>query len=307
VSSPSVSAARPAARLATRRSPLARWQAERVRTLLAERTGLAPSLVAVETTGDRRADVPLDRIGGQGVFVKEVQAAVLEGRADLAVHSAKDLPAARPPGLTLAAVPERADRRDALVGSTLEGLRTGATIATGSVRRRAQLAWLRPDLTFVDLRGNMATRLERSLAVGAGVVAAAALDRLGLVDHIAEILELGTMVPQVAQGALAVECRSDDNRMLELLSVIDDPVAHTEVRAERAFLAGLGAGCTLPLGAWAICVDGSVELTGLVASRDGAVVLRHRHIGTDPEAVGTALAEWLLDHGGARALGDWLP
>jgi hydroxymethylbilane synthase len=263
--------------------------------------------VVVETSGDRQPDVSLERIGGQGVFVKEVQAAVLDGRADLAVHSAKDLTAITTPGLVFAAVPERADRRDALVGRSLQGLRTGATVATGSVRRRAQLAWLRPDLSFVDLRGNMATRVERSLEVGAGLVAAAALERLGLAGHIAEILEPGVMVPQVAQGALAVECRRGDDRIVELLAAIDDHAAHAEVRAERAFLAGLGAGCTLPLGASATWVDGSVELTGMVASRDGAVVLRRRGAGTDPEAVGAALARFLLDEGGARSLGDWAP
>ncbi|MGH9056796.1 MAG: hydroxymethylbilane synthase, partial [Acidimicrobiales bacterium] len=168
-------------RIATRGSALARWQAEEVaRRLRRGVPGLRVELVVVDTTGDRRADVPVWDMGGQGVFVKEVQAAVLEGRADAAVHSAKDLPSSTPPGLFLAAFPVRADPRDALVGSTLDALPPGAVVATGSVRRRAQLAWVRPDLTFRSLRGNIATRLDRVPPGGAAVVAAAALDRLGL-------------------------------------------------------------------------------------------------------------------------------
>ena len=181
-------------RIATRGSALARWQAERVAALLLERTGTAAELVIVETTGDRDLTSPISAIGGTGVFVKEVQEAVRRGDADLAVHSAKDLPAITPDGLMLAAFPERADVRDALVGSTLAALAEGATVATGSVRRRVQLAALRPDLAFVELRGNMATRLAKAAEVDAVVVAAAALDRLGLADRIAERLEPSTLL-----------------------------------------------------------------------------------------------------------------
>ncbi len=186
--------------------------------LLGELPG-APRIetVVVRTTGDRLADQPIERIGGQGAFVKEVQSAVLEGRAELAVHSAKDLPSVTPAGLVLACVPERADPRDALVGRRLDELPCGAPVACGSVRRRAQLAWLRPDLSFVELRGNMATRLARAETVGAGVVALAALQRLGLDGHVAEILDPGLVLPQVAQGALAVECRQDDVEMRTML------------------------------------------------------------------------------------------
>ena len=205
----------------------------------------------VATTGDVRAEVPVAQLGGQGAFVKEVQAAVLEGRAEVAVHSAKDLPAQTPPGLVLACVPERADPRDALVGARLDDLAPGALVATGSVRRRAQLAWLRPDLTFCDLRGNMATRLARAEANGAGVLALAALERLGLTDHVAEVLEPGTLLPQVGQGTLAAECRADDDAVRSILDAADDPVVHAGLEAERAFLAALGGGCTLPLGALA--------------------------------------------------------
>lgn len=254
----------------------------------------------VETTGDRRADRPLWEIGGQGVFVKEVQAAVADGRADAAVHSAKDLPSRAVPGLALAAVPERADPRDVLVGSTLEGLPPGATVATGSVRRRAQLAWLRPDLTFTGLRGNIATRLERIPRGGAVVVAAAALDRLDLAPAAAERLEPSVMLPQVGQGCIAVECRDSDEATLEALAEIDDPLQRMCLDAERAFLARLEGGCDLPAGALALPqAEGGLRVEGLLASLDGRVLLRSALSGTDPSALGTALAEELLTAGPA--------
>ena len=209
-------------RIATRGSALARWQAEEVARLLrAVAPGLEVPLVAVDTTGDRRTDIPVWDMGGQGVFVKEVQAALFDGRADVAVHSAKDLPSSTGPGLALAAVPRRADPRDALVGGSLASLVPGALVATGSVRRRAQLAWLRPDLTFTGLRGNIATRLTRIPPGGAVVVAAAALARLGLSGQASEILATELMLPQVGQGAIAVECRADDSGARSLLAAID--------------------------------------------------------------------------------------
>lgn len=286
---------------------MARWQASRVATLLAAAHGGPPAeLVIVSTAGDVARDVPLSEIGGQGVFVKEVQSAVLEGSADLAVHSAKDLPGETPAGLVIACVPDRADPRDAMVGSALGDLPVGAVVATGSVRRRAQLAWARPDLTFVDLRGNMALRLERAQGVGAGVLALAALERLGLGDRVAEVLSTDVVLPQVGQGALAVECRTGDEAVLEALAVIDDLAAHRQVSAERAFLLELGGGCSLPLGALATGGEqGSVHLMGMLASRDGHVVLRHSAEGQDPVALGTQLAVALLDERGGRALEDW--
>jgi hydroxymethylbilane synthase len=297
-------------RLATRGSPLALWQARRVAEILAASPG-APRCepVVVQTTGDALADVPVSQIGGIGAFVKEVQLAVLDGRADLAVHSAKDLPALTPPGLVLACVPERADPRDALVGCALEELGTGATVATGSVRRRAQLAWLRPDLTFCELRGNMATRLERARQVGAGVLAFAALQRLGLTAHVAETLDPATLLPQVGQGALAVECRQDDEDVLELLGAVDDPAAHAALLAERTFLEALGGGCTLPLGALAVVADGGANLVidGFLASRDGRILLRRSLTGpvSEPGALGRRLTGVLLDDCGGRSLDDW--
>jgi hydroxymethylbilane synthase len=277
-------------RVATRGSALARWQAERVARLL----GGEVELVIVQTTGDRRADEPLHRIGGAGVFVKEVQEAVLDGRAELAVHSAKDLPADTPDGLVLAAFPERADARDALVGSALDDLPTGAVVATGSVRRRAQLAAVRPDLGFAELRGNIQTRLDKAEAFDAIVVAAAALDRLDLGARAAERLSLTDMVPQVGQGALAVECRTDDAETRARRDAIDDTRAHAAVTAERAFLAALGGGCTLPVGAHAEVADDSVAILGLVASDDGRRVARGREVDSDPEQAGRRIATRLM-------------
>lgn len=295
-------------RLATRGSPLALVQARIVARLLqSARAGVRVEEVVVRTEGDRRTEAELDRIGGQGVFVKEIQAAVLEGRADVAVHSAKDLPPVTPPGLVLAAVPARADPRDALVGSTLDELPPGAAVATGSARRRAQLANLRPDLTFVGLRGNMATRVQRAGtgAVAAVVAAAAALDRLGWGDRVAERLSVVRCLPQVGQGALALECRADDHAARQLLDAIDDPRAHLELRAERSFLAALGAGCTLPVAGWAEPGDGALRLHGMIASGDGRVVVRDVCSGHDPEAVGAALARRLVTGGGASSLEGW--
>jgi hydroxymethylbilane synthase len=294
-----------ARRVATRGSALARWQAERV----ASRLDGPAELVVVSTRGDRDTSSSIHALGGTGVFVKEVQEAVRRGDADFAVHSAKDLPAETPDDLVLAAVPERGDPRDALVGSTLADLPTGAQVGTGSVRRRAQLAGLRPDLTFGELRGNIPTRLERAARFDAVVVAAAALDRLDLADRAAERLAPTTLLPQVGQGALAVECRADDRDTLDALAAVDDRVAHREVRAERAFLAALGGGCTLPCGALARGTDdGGLVLDALLASLDGRVVLRVHGEGPEPEPLGAEVARRLLeDEGGATLLDGIVP
>ena len=307
-------------RLASRGSPLALWQAGRIADLLAT-VGVPSTVVVVDTEGDRRTDVPLVHLGGQGVFVKEVQAAVARGEADCAVHSAKDLPAAEElaaPGLVLAAIPERGDPRDVLVGARLDGLVTGATVATGSARRRAQLAYLRPDLTFTDLRGNLATRLAMvgTDGITAVIAARAALDRLGWEPPAGvpvDTLDPGTMLPQVAQGALAVECRGDDDATGAALAAIDDPAVRRVVEAERAFLAELGGGCTLPVGAHAVPAPpgsgrgGDLVLTGMVAGADGHVVLRHEMTGPDGVALGRAVARYLLDHAGGADLYPWRP
>jgi hydroxymethylbilane synthase len=298
----------PRLRVATRGSELARWQAADVAgRLQAAHPGLSVDVLIVETTGDRRRDVPVWELGGQGVFVKEVQVAVLEGRADLAVHSAKDLPSTTGPGLCLAAVPGRADPCDALVGSTLAALPAGACVGTGSVRRRAQLGWLRPDLTFTSLRGNIPTRIVPSPDRDAVVVAVAALQRLGLDDQIAEVLGPEVMLPQVAQGALAVECRAGDDEVAGLLAAIEDGRARRAIEAERAFLARLGGGCELPVGAYATDDgQGMLAMEAMIASLDGRIVLRDRARGAsaEPAELGMGLADRLLHEAGGANLLD---
>jgi hydroxymethylbilane synthase len=270
--------------------------------------------VVVRTRGDREAAVSLDRIGGQGVFVAEVEAAVADGRADAAVHSAKDMTSTMPPHLVLAAVPPRADARDGLVGSSLADLPPGALVATGSARRRAQLAYLRPDLVFTDLRGNMARRVAvgEEGGVSAVVVAVAAMTRLGWEDRLTDVVDPVDLLPQAGQGAIALQCGADDERVRGLLSVIDHAPSHRALRAERAVLATLGGSCTVPVAAYAEYVAADVRgeeggevpgdalrVTGLVASGDGRTVVRLSSQGEDPEGVGTALARALLEGGGA--------
>jgi hydroxymethylbilane synthase len=290
-----------ALRVATRGSALARWQAERVVHLL----GIEAEYVIVSTRGDQRRDVPIHAMGGTGVFVKEVEQAVLDGRADVAVHSAKDLPSETSPELVLAALPERGDPRDALVGRPLDDIPTGGRVGTGSVRRRAQLAARRPDLGFGELRGNIPTRLEKASGFDAVVLAAAALDRLGLADRITERVDPSVVLPQVAQGALAVECRADDDGTRELLAGIDDARVRDAVTAERAYLAELGGGCNLPCGALAETgSDGSLRLEALLGSLDGRISLRARVDGNDPVAVGVEAARRLVDDEGGRLVLD---
>ncbi len=287
-------------RIATRGSALARWQAERV----AGRLGGAAELVVVSTQGDRDRVSAIHEIGGTGVFVKEVQDAVLRGDADIAVHSAKDLPAMTAEGLVIAAVPERADVRDALVGARLAAIPAGGTIGTGAVRRRAQLAAVRPDLQFGELRGNVGTRVQRAVDFDAVVVALAPLERLGLTEHIAEILEVDVMLPMIGQGALAVECRIDDEAALEVLAGIDDNDARAALTAERAFLRELGGGCTMPCAAYATVDGAGVHLEALLASLDGTTMLRANSSDTDPDRLGTLVARTILEDHGGRALID---
>jgi hydroxymethylbilane synthase len=235
-------------RIATRGSRQALAQSSAVAAALRAATGRDVELVEVNTTGDIRADVPLHTMGGQGVFVKEVQLAVLDGRADLAAHSAKDLPSAPADGLSIAAFTERRDPRDALIGSTLGDLSEGATVASGSVRRRAQLRRVRPDLEFAELRGNIDTRLSKIPDGGAIVMAVAALQILDMTDRITEILEIDDFVPAVGQGCVAIECRSSDVDTIAALATVDHPGTRHDVEVERAFLAELGSGCSLPVG-----------------------------------------------------------
>jgi hydroxymethylbilane synthase len=292
-------------RVATRGSALARWQAEHVIGLLREvEPSLVAELVIVETYADRQPEVPIAELGGKGVFAKEVQTAVLEDRADVAVHSAKDLPAVTPAGLVLAAVPERGDPRDALVGTDLGGLRDGAVVATGSLRRRAQLAHVRPDVQFEELRGNIPTRLRKAEQFDAVILAAAALERLGQADRIAERLPPDVMLPQVGQAALAVECRRDDQDTRATLERIEHGATRRCIDAERGFLTGLGGDCSLPAAAHASLAGDRLRIEGIVASPDGRKLLRHEVSGpaTAGAALGRSLASHLLDEQGGSSL-----
>ena len=299
-------------RLASRGSPLALRQTGLIADALREaHPGLEVEVEVVRTQGDDLS-VSLDQIGGQGVFVTEVEAAVAQGRADAAVHSAKDMTSTMAPGLVLAAVPPRADARDGLVGCAWADLPPGALIATGSARRRAQLAYLRPDLSFTEIRGNMERRVSRGEdgSVSAVVVAVAAMDRLGWMHRLTDILDPVDVLPQAGQGAIAVQCRAGDADVLSLLVAIDDPRSHRAVRAERAVLAALGGSCTVPVGAYAETVPapaGSpapthLRVQGLLASGDGRVVIRMTRCGDDPESVGADVAHALLVDGGGSGL-----
>jgi hydroxymethylbilane synthase len=237
-------------RLATRSSAQARTQAEVVAQAVTTATGKEVELVFVETLGDLNKDQPLHQIGGQGVFVKEVQQAVLRGDADIAVHSAKDLPSQATDGLVVAAWCARRDAGDALIGKSLDDLEHNATVATGSVRRRAQLVAVRPDLNFIELRGNIPTRLDKIPTSGSIVMAIAALEVLGLTDRITQRLSVNDFVPMVGQGCVAVECRDGDDAMHDAIRSIDDQSTRYALEIERAFLAELGAGCSMPVGAY---------------------------------------------------------
>ena len=295
-----------ALRLATRRSPLALVQARYVQQRLLD-IGCPSELVPLETRGDTSSDVALSTLGGQGVFALEVQRAVVNGHADVAVHSAKDLPSTTPEGLTLTCVPERRDAVDVLVGRSLEGLGPGATVATGSPRRRALLLERRPDLNIVELRGNMATRLaapERE-GIDAVVAAAAALERLADSARAAQRLDPEWFVPQVGQGALALEVRSDDAATALALAPLNDLDAFEALAAERAFLRELGAGCSVPAGAYATWDSGLLSVSGLMIAYDGSRSVRHRVSGTDPLALGMQLARTLRDDKGGSSLQGW--
>ena len=295
-------------RIATRGSALALWQAEHVAELLIRRGGRAAveiEFVIVETIGDRRLDLSIESMGGKGVFVKEVQEAVLLGRADLAVHSAKDLPAIGVDGLVLASITERADPRDVLVGARYDTLATGAHVATGAQRRRAQLAFHRPDLRFSELRGNIATRLAKATSFDAIVMAKAALDRLepelrasGTMPEIVDVLDPAVMTPQVGQGALAIECRAGDD-VEHRLAAIEHAPSRRAVDAERAFLAELGGDCNLPAGAYATLVSDDIQISGVLCAPNQRMLVKETRLGRDPQLVGRLVARNLVE-----ALGD---
>ena len=296
-------------RLGTRASPLARVQAEGVRAALAARhPGLTVELVFVRTTGDRVTG-PLAAAGGKGLFVKEIEEALLDGRIDAGVHSMKDVPARLAAGLVIGAVPERADARDVLIGGDggLAGLPAGARIGTASPRRRAQLLAHRPDLVVVLLRGNVDTRLRKWRAgeVDALLLAAAGLARLGISEPAAQPLPVDEVLPAVGQGALALECRADDGATRALLAAVDQPAAATAVAAERAFLAAVGGDCNSAIAAHATLAGGRLTLRALVTDPDGRRRLEERDTApaADAEALGRTVATRLLAAGAAALMG----
>jgi len=299
-------------RIATRASDLALYQARYVAARIESELGASTEIVPLKTTGDRIQSISLAKIGGKGLFVTEIEQALTDGRADVAVHSAKDLPAALADGLVLAAFPERADCRDALVartaGATLAALGVGARVGTGSARRAAQLSAHRADLEILPLRGNVPTRLRKLVdqELDAVILACAGLDRLGLGDQIEERISPDVMLPAVAQGALAIEARGGE-ALRDDLAALNDAGTERAVCAERGFLARLGADCTVPVACLAEDAGGgTLRLRGLVAAEDGSRVVRGElEIAADEAAAGGGrLAEQILASGGADILAE---
>ena len=307
--------------IGTRGSALALWQAEKVREMLLEaHDGLGVELEIIQTKGDKILDVALSKIGDKGLFTKELENALVDGRADIAVHSLKDMQTVLPEGLALACITERAEPEDALVaaaGMTLEALPQNARVATGSLRRRAQLLALRPDLQIEEVRGNVGTRLQRYREHGweGMILARAGLLRLGLEDEIAQVIPPDVMIPAVGQGALGIETREDDAETIELLATIEHAPTRRAAELERAFLRTLEGGCQAPIGAYATvaerdddhCCD--VTLTGFLSSLDGRNAMRERvsaaveREDAEPGRIGRELAEKMIGDGGGAILG----
>jgi len=297
-------------RIGTRGSDLALTQSRHVRGLLGGTDADIP-LEVITTTGDRFLDVSLQRIGGKGVFTKELEEALLAGRVDLAVHSLKDLPTENPPGLLVAALLVREDPRDALVaarGLGLAALPSGSRVGTSSLRRRSQLLARRPDLTVEDLRGNVPTRLKRveEGRYDAIVIAAAGLRRLGLADRITELIDEEIMLPAPGQGVLAIQTRADDEATIAAVRRLHDEAASAEATAERAFLAGLGGGCLVPVGARGRVTGDRLRLDGVVGHPTGRPVVRDAAVGaaSDAAEIGRALAATVLAHGAREILAE---
>lgn len=293
-------------RIGTRGSMLAKWQAESVRKKLFVATGMEAEIVIVKTTGDKMQQASPTEIGGKGIFIKELEEALLEETIDLAVHSVKDVPTDIPSRFMFPAVCKRDDVRDCLVGSTLANLRHGARVGTSSLRRQAQLRHLRPDLDLRDLRGNVDTRLRKveSGEYEAVMVAKAGLDRLGLSKRISEVLSPEMCMPAVGQGAIAVECRLKDTEAGDLLAPLDDAETRTAIIAERALLGTLQGGCQVPLGAWARVERGGLLLDACVCSVDGSQYVKQRVTGPPDQAaqLGEHLARMLIEAGAQSIL-----
>ena len=304
-----------ALRIGSRGSPLALWQAKHVAGWLHAR-GVSAEIIRIRTTGDQFQHSNFDAMGLKGVFIKELEDALLTGHTDLAVHSMKDVPTAVPPGLVFPAIPPREDVRDCVIsrdGLTLAKLPAGARVGTSSLRRQAQIRRARPDIVPVDIRGNVDTRIRKldQVEFEAIILARAGIERLGLTSRIAETLDQSVMLSAVGQGALGVESRAGDPELLELLSGLDDPDTRAAVTAERALLAELEGGCQVPLGAWgriastpAASASRQLLLDACVCSADGKDLIRDtlRGPAEDPEALGRQLAHRLLDAGADRIL-----
>lgn len=299
-------------RIATRQSPLALWQAQYVQQrLMAAHPGLRVELVPMVTKGDVILDTPLAKVGGKGLFVKELEQAMLENRADLAVHSMKDVPVDFPEGLGLVTICEREDPRDAFVSNryaSIDALPSGAVVGTSSLRRQCQLSARRPDLVIRSLRGNVGTRLAKLDAgdYDAIILAAAGLKRLGLEDRIRLALPAETSLPAVGQGAVGIECRLDDVQLIQLLQALNDEETAICVKAERAMNTRLEGGCQVPIGSFAVLEEGELWLRGLVGSPDGSMLVSGERRGprAQAEQMGISLAEELLDRGARDILRD---
>lgn len=296
----------PAVTIGTRGSRLALWQTEWVKTaLMGHHPSLTVEILPVKTIGDKILDVPLAKIGGKGLFVKEIEEALLAGRIDLAVHSMKDMPVVLPERLCIGAVPRRERAEDVLIslsGAGVADLPQGARIGTSSLRRAAQLLAARPDFTIVPLRGNLDTRLRKLEAqeMDAIVLAAAGVKRMELEDRVTEWIDPDLMLPAVGQGALCIEIRRDDPRVHDLVAVLDDPETRCITAGERAFLRRLEGGCQVPMAAYGRIKDGNYTLAGMIAELDGSKIYKHVLVGppADAEKIGVALAERLIDMGG---------
>ncbi|MBO6574470.1 MAG: hydroxymethylbilane synthase [Rhodothermales bacterium] len=291
-------------RAGTRTSRLARWQTAHVCALLKQAwPDLEIEVVEFVTRGDRTLDAPLPEIGGKGLFTAELEGALLDGRIDIAVHSLKDLPTAAVEGIAVGAVPARGDARDVMVGDPLHALPPGSVVGTSSPRRAAQILSMRADLEVRSIRGNVPTRVAKvdRGEYAAAVLARAGLERLDMEDRIAQTFEPSIMLPAPGQGAIGVQCRANDQRVTELLGAIHDDACAAETSAERSFLAALQAGCSSPVGAFAVRDSGDIALTGAVFSEDGSRVVRVSGRGSQAEALGKELAAQAL-HAGAAAL-----
>jgi hydroxymethylbilane synthase len=293
-------------RIGTRGSMLAKWQAESVRKRLFAAAGVEAEIVIIKTAGDKLQHIPLTAIGGKGIFIKELEEALLEESIDLAVHSVKDIPTDTPSRLSFPAVCHRDDVRDCLVGATLTSLRQGARVGTGSLRRQAQLLHLRPDLDIRDLRGNVDTRLRKveSGEYEAIMLSKAGLDRLGLSQRISEVLSPEVCMPAVGQGAIAVECRLKDTEAADILAPLDDTETRTAIIAERALLGALQGGCQVPLGAWARIERGELVLEACVCSPDGVQHVKQRATAPPDQAaqLGEHMARLLVEAGAQTIL-----